>query len=117
VSEAAPESERQRRYREDTRLLGELGGVLAHTDLPRIEVRLPRRLAERAVAAWERDDSEGVDPETFEQRVERHRAGTLGLIGLSIANGGRWEADEVVVELDPTLIGVALDASEYLPPR
>ena len=98
-------------------MLGELGGVLARADLPRIEVRLPRRLAERAVVAWERDDIEGVDPETFEQRVERHRAGTLGLIGLSIVNGGRWEANEVVVELDLELIGGALDASDYLPPR
>lgn len=117
MSEAAPESERQRRYREDARLLAEFGEVLAHADLPTIEVRLPRRLAEQAVAAWERDDNEGADPETFEQRVERHRAGTLGLMGLSIINGGRWEADEVVVELGPELIGSALDASDYLPPR
>jgi len=56
-----------------------------------------------------------LDPETFEQRVQRHRAATLALIGLSIVNGGHWEADEMVVELGPDLIGVAVDASDDLP--
>jgi hypothetical protein len=73
-------------------------------------------LAEAAVTAWEREANEGpLDPETFEQRVQRHRAGTLGLIGLSIVNGGRWEDDEVFVELSPDLIGMAVDASDDLP--
>lgn len=99
-------------------MLGELGWVLANAELPRVEVRLPRSLGERAVAAWERDGNEGpLDPESYEQRVQRHRAGTLGLIGLSIVNGGRWEGDEVVVGLSPDLIGVAVDASDDLPSR
>lgn len=83
----------QRQYREDSVVLGEVGRVLAQAGLPSIEVRLPRRLAEAAVRAWQREGNEGpLHPETFEQRVQRHRAGTLGLIGLSIVNGGRWEA-------------------------
>ncbi|MFI4992102.1 MAG: hypothetical protein ACHQCH_00605 [Solirubrobacterales bacterium] len=81
-----------------------------------MEVRLPRRLAERAVAAWERDDGEGpLDPETYEQAAQRHRAATLSLIGLNIAEHGRWEGDEVVVELDPVFIGNAVDATDDLP--
>jgi hypothetical protein len=102
-------------YRADAEVLGQLGEVLAQAELPRIEVRLPRLVAESAVAAWEREDGEGVDPETFEQRVQRHRAGTLALIGLSIVNAGRWEGDEVAVALSPDLIGVAVDAADDLP--
>jgi hypothetical protein len=118
VAEAASEREWQRLYREDAGVLGEVGWTLANSELPRVEVRLPRRLAEAAVAAWERDDTEGpLDPETLGQRIQRHRAATLALIGLSIVNGGRWETDEVVVELSPDLIGVAVDASDDLPSR
>jgi hypothetical protein len=80
-------------------------------------VRLPRALAEKAVAAWKREGDEGpLDPETFEQRILRYRAGTLGLIWLSISELGRWDGDEVVVELSPDLIGMALDAADDLPP-
>ncbi len=75
----APESAWQRQYREDAVVLGELGSVLMQMKLPSIEVRLPRRLGEAAVAAWEREDNDGpLDPETFEQ-VQRHRGGTLAL--------------------------------------
>ncbi len=91
--------------------------MLAKADLPRVEVRLPRELAEKAVAAWEREGDEGLlAPETFEQRVHRHRAGTLGLIGLSICERGRWDGNEVIVELSPDLIGVAVDAADDVPP-
>lgn len=110
------DSESQRRYRDQARLLGEIGDILARADLPRVEVRLPRRLAEQAVAAWERDDDQGhLDPETYEQRVQRHRAGTLGLIGLGIQERGHWDDDGVVVDLGADLIGVAVDASDDLP--
>jgi hypothetical protein len=112
------ETEWQRQYREDAQTLGQLGWVLAQTNLPRIEVRLPRRLAEAAVVAWEREGNEGpLDPETLEQRIQRHRAGALGLVGLSIVNGGRWEADDVVVELSPDIIGAAVSASDDLPSK
>jgi hypothetical protein len=115
---AVTEGERtwQRLWREDALALGEVGEVWAAADLPRIEVRLPRALAERAVAAWERDDDEGLlGTETFEQRTLRHRAGTLALIGLGVTERGRWEGDEVVVELHPDVIGSAVDASDALP--
>lgn len=86
-------SESQRRYRDQARLLGEIGDILARADLPRVKVRLPRRLAEQAVAAWELDDEGPIDPESYEQRVQRHHAGTLGLIGLGIQERGQWGDD------------------------
>lgn len=110
------ESDWQRQYREDALVLGELGQALANSPLPKVEVRLPRSIAEQAVAAWEREGDEGpLDPETYEQRVHRHRAGTLGLIGLSVVNSGQWEDDAVVVELSPDLIGNVVSASDDLP--
>jgi hypothetical protein len=112
------ETEWQRQYRDDAQVLGELGWSLARAELPAMEVRLPRALGERAVAAWERAGDEGpLDSENYEQRVLRHRAGTLGLIGLSIVERGRPDGDEVVVWLGPDLIGVAIDAADDLPPR
>jgi hypothetical protein len=112
------DTDRQRQYREDALVLGELGSALFHGELPKVEVRLPRALAEKAVAAWERDDDDGPpDPEDFEQRAQRHRAATLALIGLSIVNGGRWDADDVVVELSSDFIGEAASASDDLPWR
>lgn len=71
---------------------GRLAGVPSRADLPNIEARLPLSLGEKAVAAWEREgDEDQPDPETFVQRVQRHRAGTLGLIELEITTRGRRE--------------------------
>lgn len=107
------DTEWQRVYREEAHVLGRVGRALAEAELPSIEVRLPRALGEQAVAAWERTGNEGeLEPETFEQRTQRRRAATLALIGLSIVSVGRWEGDEVIVELHPDLIGVALDAAD-----
>ena len=106
----------QRQNREDARLLREVGAVLGEAEIPRFEVRLPRVIAEKALAAWKRDDTEGSpEPETLEQRFQRRRAAALGLIGLSIESAGRWEDDHVVVELSADLIGVAIDAADDLP--
>jgi hypothetical protein len=115
---AMAETEWQRQYRDDAQVLGELGWSLSRAELPAVEVRLPRALGEKAVAAWDREGNEGpLDRENYEQRVLRRRAGTLGLIGLSIVERGRWGVDEVVVPLGPDLIGVAVDAADDLPPH
>jgi hypothetical protein len=59
-----PETELQRQYREDARVLGKLGWALASTKLPRVEVCLRRSPAEKAVAAWEHEgDERPPDPE------------------------------------------------------
>jgi hypothetical protein len=109
------ETDRQRLYRDEARALGEIGALLARTDLPTIEVRIPLALARAAVAAWQRDDEGQPDPESYEQRVVRHRAGALGLIGLAVEERGRTEGDEVIVELSPDVIGNAVDAADDLP--
>lgn len=111
------ESERQKVYRHEARLLGELGAVFVGVALPRVEVRVPKALAEAAVTAWERDDDEPLEPETFEQRAQRHRAAEFSLIGLAIAERGRLDGDEVVVDLSAGLIADAVNASDDLPAK
>jgi hypothetical protein len=101
-------------YAEDAQTLGELGTTFRAAGLPPVRVVVPRELAERAVAAWRRDDEGAVpQPEDPGQRVLRHRAGTLALIGLAIAERGQADADgNTVVELSPELVGVAMDAAD-----
>jgi hypothetical protein len=43
-------------YRAEAHALAAIGQVLALATLPTVDVTLPRDLAERAVAAWHRDD-------------------------------------------------------------
>ena len=104
-----------RRYEvwgKDADTLAEIGRELLG-QVRRVRVRLPRALAEAAVASWNRKDpDEELPAETPEQRTTRDRAATLSLIGLSIADGGVWAADEVVVDLDAWFIGNALQAAE-----
>ncbi len=111
------ENESQKVYRHDAELLGELGAALVRVELPRVEVRVPEALAEAAVAAWERDDDEPLGPETFEQRVQRHRAAAFSLIGLEIAERGRPDGDDVVVDLNAHFIADAVNASDDLPAK
>jgi hypothetical protein len=113
--ERMEETERQRRYRKEALVLGEIGMVLARAELPEVTVRLPSALARAALEAWQDDDEGGPDPESDEQRVLRHRAATLSLIGLSVEQRGRTEGDDVLVELSPDLIGRALDAADDFP--
>lgn len=108
------ETDDQRQFRRDARVLGELGQAVRPRELPRCEVRIPKLLAEEAVAAWARDHEGHPAPETFDQRVLRHRAGVLALIGLGISDRGRWESDQVVVDLALDLIGIARDAADDL---
>lgn len=104
----------QERYRNDARALAGFGVHISKTNLPDIEVRLPKALADVPVAAWERDDEDLPDSEDLDQRIQRHRAGTLALIGLSIVNGGRVDGDEIIVPLQPALIGDAAAAADDL---
>lgn len=80
---------RRHEYRAEAHALAAIGQVLALATLPAVDVTLPRDLAERAVAAWHRDDDGSRKAERLEERIERHRAGTLALIGLSIVERGR----------------------------
>jgi len=105
-------SKQQRQWWEDAQVLTELGRTVAGTAMPLVEVRIPRNLAEQAVAAWSRDDEAPDADESPEQRVYRHRAGVLALIGLSIRERGTNVADDVVIDLAADLVAAAVDAAE-----
>jgi hypothetical protein len=104
-----------RQWQADAVALAELGSGLVDVSMAPVEVRLPSRLAQVAVDAWNRDDGEGKIEETPEQAAVRGRAATLALIGLSIKERGRLDGEDVVVLLDPLLIAEAIDAAERRP--
>jgi hypothetical protein len=103
------DEERCEVWHDDARVLAEVGRQLS-TQPTRVQVRLSRALAAAGRSAWERDaDERPLPAETAEQRRVRHRAGTMGLIGLCIENRS---SDEVDVELDAWEIGLALEAAD-----
>jgi hypothetical protein len=80
---------------------------------PLVELRVPRRLADAAVAAWHREDATGEPAqETGEQQGIRHDAATLVLIGQSIEASGVADGDDVVFTLDAWLLDNALEAAD-----
>lgn len=99
------------RYREDSKVLAAIGEHV-DTQVGRVTVRLPRAVAEAAVDAWERDELGGLAPESHEQYMLRDRAAELAFIGLAISQPGRWEGEEVVIDLDVAAAGAALRASQ-----
>jgi hypothetical protein len=102
----------EEQYREDAATLVEIGAALSAQELPPVRVRIPKALADRAVAAWQRDDGEVVGEETAEQAANRDRAATLALIGLTVEHHGELVGDVVVVDLDPVCVGLAVDAAD-----
>lgn len=100
-------------WQQDEALLAEIGGALAPQQAE-VEVRLPRDLADAAVRAWQRtdDDATDLDAETCEQRVVRHRAGALALIGAALEDRGREDGGDVVVRLAAWFVGDALNAAD-----
>jgi hypothetical protein len=80
---------------------------------PKVQVRVPRDVADRAVAAWQRDEESGnLSRETNGQRSSRDDAGTLALIGQAIEETGVEEGADVVFRLDAWILGVALEAAD-----
>jgi hypothetical protein len=106
------DEELRERWHRDALLLGVIGRALEPVPLPTVTVRLPGELAERAAAAWDRDDVGGLGPEDAAARLQRHRAAALALIGAAVGERGRRDGDEVVVELGAELIVQAVDAAE-----
>jgi len=78
-----------------------------------VEVRLPRRFVEAALAAWKADDANDSDTvgETLDDRRARHRAGTLALIGLELTEQDIEQGDLPAVRLQAHLVGDALRAA------
>lgn len=107
------DSPQRARWLQDEDVLGDLGAALAGQPT-RVAVRIPRPLADAAVEAWQRDDDDDFDlgGETYEQRVVRHRAGTLALIGAAVEDRGRVDGADVVVLLDAWFVGDALHAAD-----
>ncbi|MFE0459470.1 hypothetical protein ACFW1A_09445 [Kitasatospora sp. NPDC058965] len=103
--------EQDGRYRADSAVLAAIGEYV-DAQVGRVGVRLPRAVAEAAVAAWDRDELGGGAPETHEEYLLRDRAAELALIGLEISERGRWEGEELVVDLDVASAGAALRASQ-----
>jgi hypothetical protein len=98
----------------DSEILAEIGRCLFTQDL-RVTVRLPAELAAKALARWQREvsDAPQLAEESHAQRIVRHRAGTLGLIGLSIeSRGSASNGDDLVLDLDAWYIGLALEAAD-----
>ncbi|CAL9284541.1 hypothetical protein ABZ568_11445 [Streptomyces olindensis] len=98
------------RYRDDMKVLAAIGACVDR-QAGRVVVRVPREPAEAAVAAWERTEEGAPGAETPEQYALRDGAAELALIGLAISERGRWEGEEVVVDLDVASAGAALRAA------
>ncbi|GHE84562.1 hypothetical protein GCM10017786_15360 [Amycolatopsis deserti] len=96
------------RYRQDSEVLAAIGTAIGEH---RITVRLPRALADAAVAAWQRDETEPVAVETPEQWALRDRAADLALIGLAVSERGRPDGEFVTVDLDLGTAGAAARAA------
>lgn len=99
------------RYRSDETVLAAIGRELSR-QVTVVKVRISQRLAEQAVAAWERDETEDIPDETLAERQLRHRSGALALIGLAIQERGRVDGDSVSVEVHSWQIGDALNAAD-----
>lgn len=97
----------------DGEVLAQIGRVF-FAQSTRVSVRLPRTLAEEALASWQRE-TENEPPlpsETPEQQAARYRAAALGLIGLSMESSGVADGDEVVVDVDASQIRDAIRAAD-----
>ncbi|MEV4518214.1 hypothetical protein AB0K00_55820 [Dactylosporangium sp. NPDC049525] len=98
------------RYQQDRTVLETIGACL-DLQVSRISVRLPRSLAELAVAAWNRDELGGIGEERREEYELRDDAAELALIGLAVSERGVRDGAEVVVDLDVVQVAAALRAA------
>ncbi len=108
------ETDDQAARRREAEQLAYLGAAIQDQDT-RVRVQIPRALAERAIRAWNRDDEQPLsEPEPEAERLARHRAGSLALIGLALTERGQELSDSYSVDLDAWLIGHSLDAADDL---
>jgi hypothetical protein len=104
--------ENYQQWRADAHTLHELAQQLL-PQTPKIQCRISRTLADRAVNAWARDEESGeASPETNEERSLRDDAATLALIGQSIEETGVEDGDEVLFRIDAWLLGNALESAD-----
>ncbi|MEU7948160.1 hypothetical protein AB0C50_26045 [Micromonospora taraxaci] len=98
------------RYQQDRTVLAAIGARL-DPQVGRISVRMPRSLAESAVAAWNREEPGGIGEESREEYELRDDAAELALIGLAIGERGMRDGEDVVVDLDVVQVATALRAA------
>ncbi|XVU27992.1 hypothetical protein ACQPZJ_13370 [Actinoplanes sp. CA-054009] len=87
-------------------------GARLEPQVSRVSVRLPRALAESAVAAWDREETDGIGEESREEYELRDDATELAWIGLAASERGVRDAEEVVVDLDVAQVAAALRAAQ-----
>ena len=96
------------RFAADSQILAMIGDAFAGMPA-NASPRLPRDLAQAAVAAWRRDESDQpASPETEDQRMVRDHAATLALIGLAVLNNTDLVSESIEVSLSPELVAAAL---------
>lgn len=106
-------SERYAEYGADSRTLGETGAIALTLEIPTVEIRLPRSLADKALAAWQRVDEEALPAdETPEQRRLRDDAATLALIGAAIEAESCQDGEFVIVRIAATVLSRAIDVAD-----
>jgi hypothetical protein len=110
------DSPAQRRFRRDADVLAEIGGCLSG-QLEPVVVRLPRRLAADALAAWERTEEDPIGPESPEQEIMRAFAATLALIGLAVEQTDITGEGEVSISLTPQQVAGSVFAAELVTDR
>ena len=107
-------------YKDEAVWLGRIGRVLIDVEMPKIEsdfrVTSLSRRSHRGRDPYDDGGRQSSSTETLDEAIDRRRAATLSLIGLNIVEHGQWEDDEMVVALDPVLIGLAVDAADDVPP-
>jgi hypothetical protein len=101
------------KWARDRDVLIEIGRQLRSQNV-RHTVTLPTFLAEKAVAAWERDDDTDYDSanETEEQARLRAHAATLAFIGLDLKERGSVSGPVCVIDLPAREIADALAAAD-----
>lgn len=100
------------RYGVDGELLAEVGRIFI-AQSPRTTVRLPLAIAQRVVAAWERDEDKSVvAEETPEMWAMRDQAATLALLGLSLSEHVDGADDEVVSDVPAWFVGLACEHAD-----
>ncbi len=92
------------KFAEEAKALGRLGqGSFLPEEIPQVCVVLSEEAASTASAAWSWTAQGDDEPESLEDRVVRHFAGSLALIGLAIEERGERLEDgqvQVLISID-----------------
>ena len=113
---AVPIHAHYRRWENDGVDLALIGAALYEQET-KVRVKLPRELADAALASWQREDEDSEDLHTYDESASekriRHRACTLAMIGASLEDAPiQISGDYVIAEIDSAHVGEALLAAD-----